>query len=71
MYTNRGSLQEILGHYNAITLKGDLKVNIQDVQTCINHILGTQDWGVAADVNNDGAVNVLDVQEIVNIILGV
>ncbi|MFZ2603749.1 MAG: dockerin type I repeat-containing protein, partial [Candidatus Omnitrophota bacterium] len=54
--------------------KGDLtadnQVNIQDIQACVNHILGTQDWGSAADVNSDGAVNVLDVQAIVNIILG-
>ncbi|MFZ2603747.1 MAG: dockerin type I domain-containing protein [Candidatus Omnitrophota bacterium] len=41
-----------------------------NIQACVNHILGTQDWGAAADVNSDGAVNVLDVQEIVNIILG-
>ncbi|MFZ2603844.1 MAG: dockerin type I domain-containing protein, partial [Candidatus Omnitrophota bacterium] len=54
--------------------KGDLtadnQVNIQDIQACVNHILGAQDWGAAADVNSDGAVNVLDVQAIVNIVLG-
>lgn len=50
-------------------ITGDSLVNIQDIQACVNHILGTQDWGGAADVNNDNAVNVLDVQEIVNIIL--
>ncbi|MFH1129077.1 MAG: putative Ig domain-containing protein [Candidatus Omnitrophota bacterium] len=56
------------------TQKGDLtadnQVNIQDIQACVNHILGAQDWGAAADVNSDGAVNVLDVQAIVNIVLG-
>ena len=48
---------------------GDSQVNIQDIQACVNHILGTQDWGALADVNGDEAVNVLDVQAIVNIIL--
>ena len=55
------------------TLKGDLtgdnQIDIQDIQACVNHILGTQDWGSAADVNGDGAVNILDVQGIVKIIL--
>ena len=51
---------------------GDGFINILDLQACVNHILGTQDWGeAAADVNCDGTVNVLDVQAIVNIILGV
>ena len=51
-------------------VNGDGLINVQDIQACVNHILGTQDWGEAGDVNNDGAVNVLDVQTIVNIILG-
>jgi hypothetical protein len=45
-------------------------VNINDVQACVNHILGLQYWGIIADVNGDGSVNILDVQYIVNIILG-
>ena len=52
-------------------VNGDGLINIQDLQACVNHILGTQDWGEAADVNCDGVVNVLDIQEIVNAILGV
>ena len=52
-------------------LTGDGLINILDLQACVNHILGTQDWGAAADVNCDRAVNILDIQEIVNIILGV
>lgn len=51
-------------------LNSDGKVDITDVQVCVNHVLGVQDWGTNADVNSDGAVNVLDVQAIVNIILG-
>ena len=50
-------------------VNGDEEVNHQDVDACVNHILGIQDWGEAADVNEDGNVNVLDVQEIVGIIL--
>jgi len=60
--------------YGAVSLKGDLnkdgKVNIQDVQCCVNHILGKQNWGSAADVNGDGKVDQNDIKEIINIILG-
>ncbi|HSB89445.1 MAG TPA: LamG-like jellyroll fold domain-containing protein, partial [Anaerolineales bacterium] len=57
-------------------LPGDLtldgRVDVLDLQLCINVILGAEaDPGVIAraDVNLDGAVNVLDAQAIVNIIL--
>jgi len=60
--------------YGSSPLKGDLnkdgKVNIQDVQACVNHISGKQDWGTRADVNGDGKVDEMDVREIMNIILG-
>ncbi len=59
--------------YGAKSLKGDLnkdgKVNIQDVQACVNHILGKQDWGSVADINKDGKVDEGDVEEIIRIIL--
>jgi len=59
--------------YGGEPLKGDLNndtlINIQDIQACVNHILGTQTYA-AADVNADSSVDVLDVQGIVNIILG-
>ena len=38
---------------------------IQDIQDCINHFLGTQNYGLAADVNEEGNVNGMDVQETV------
>ncbi|MDY6856953.1 MAG: choice-of-anchor Q domain-containing protein [Thermodesulfobacteriota bacterium] len=44
-------------------LNGDDLVNTQDIHACVSHILGTHDWGSAADVNEDGSVDVLDVQE--------
>jgi hypothetical protein len=60
--------------YGSAPLKGDVnkdgKVNIQDVQACVKHILGKQDWGERADVNGDGNVDEEDVKEIVKIILG-
>jgi len=50
-------------------VNGDGYVNIQDVQACVNHISGTQDWGSKADVDGDGKVNENDAKEIINIIL--
>jgi len=54
------------------TLEGDVNadglVNAADIEACVQHILGFQDWGQMADVNEDGHVDILDVQEIVNII---
>ena len=53
-------------------LNGDGRVNVLDVQLCVNVFLGVQtdpDIVARADVNNDGAVNVLDVQRIVNMFL--
>ena len=48
----------------------DKKININDVQACVNHILGIQYWDVDADVNEDGNADVKDVQKIINLILG-
>ena len=53
---------------------GDGGVNVFDVTTTVNHILGSGNEGLdfdAADVNGDGTVNVFDVTKMVNIILGV
>jgi len=54
-------------------LKGDINldgsVDVLDVQACVNHILGLQNYGSSADVNGDGSTDVLDVQAIVNEIL--
>jgi hypothetical protein len=46
-------------------VNGDGLVDVADIEACVGHILGRQDWGEAADVNGDGRVNVLDVQRIV------
>jgi len=51
-------------------LQGDVtrdgSVDESDIQACVDHILGTTNWGEAADVNGDGKVDVLDIQIIVN-----
>lgn len=61
------------GNPNSPDIDGDINkdsvVNIQDVQACVNHISGTQDWGTRADVNRDGKVNNKDVAEILTTIL--
>jgi len=58
--------------YGSFSLRGDVnkdgKVNIQDVQCCVNHISGTQDWGKKADVNIDWKVDNRDMTEILNTI---
>jgi len=55
-------------------LQGDINsdniVNILDVISCINIILGYSDTIVLADLNNDNVVDVLDIIILVNIILG-
>ncbi|MDY7030530.1 MAG: dockerin type I domain-containing protein [Thermodesulfobacteriota bacterium] len=50
-------------------INSDGSVDSGDIDACISHILGIQDWGAKADVNGDGSVNALDIQGIVKIIL--
>ena len=54
--------------------KGDLnadgQVNMTDVTTLINMILGNTAPAAAADLNADGRVNVTDVTALIAIILG-
>ena len=53
-------------------VNGDGRVNVSDVTTLINMILGIVPTNQeAADVNGDGRVNVSDVTAIINIILGI
>ena len=68
IYTNLSEGSEtILGDVN-----GDGKVNVSDVSTLINMILGLSPMDEAlADVNGDGKVNVSDVTALINIILGI
>jgi hypothetical protein len=53
-------------------INGDGRVDVLDIQLCVNVILGTEKDPTivdAADVNQDGMVNVLDVQWTVNVFL--
>ena len=53
-------------------VNGDGRVNVSDVSTLINMILGiTPTDKTRADVNGDGRVNVSDVTALINIILGI
>ena len=55
-------------------LLGDINldgiINILDIISSVNIILGTIDFNNTADMNQDGVVNVLDIVSLVNIILG-
>ena len=53
-------------------VNGDGRVNVSDVSTLVNMILGLVEKDeTAADVNGDGRVNVSDVAALINIILGI
>ncbi len=47
---------------------GDGEVNIADINTVINVILGTS-FSDKCDINHDGEVNIADINVIINIIL--
>ena len=51
-------------------LNGDGNINILDVVSTVNIVLGMADWVDAADYNGDNVINVLDIVSIVNVILG-
>ena len=55
---------------NPYDLNGDGEVNVGDVTTLVNMILGKTEINPAADLNKDGDVNVGDVTTLVNVILG-
>ncbi|MBO6190029.1 MAG: hypothetical protein J6N92_04370 [Alloprevotella sp.] len=55
---------------DAADLNGDGAVNVGDVTTLVNMILGKAEMSSAADLNGDGSVNVGDVTTLVNMILG-
>ncbi|MBC8312380.1 MAG: hypothetical protein H8E72_08735 [Candidatus Marinimicrobia bacterium] len=50
-------------------LNGDGVINILDIISTVNIILGTQPFNPLGDLNGDGGINILDVVSIVNIIL--
>ena len=54
-------------------LLGDINsdgiINILDVVSMVNIVLGNLEWVDAADYNSDGIINILDIVSIVNFIL--
>jgi hypothetical protein len=48
----------------------DNQVNVLDVQSLVNNLLGNASCPGDCDSNNDGSINVLDLQLLVNVILG-
>ena len=64
---------ENAGSCTAGDVNGDTLINVLDVVTVVNFIMGVStpddDEACAADFNEDGLVNVLDVVSIVNVIM--
>ena len=60
-------------YFDSIAILGDLNedtvVNILDVISCINIVLGITEPVDNADLNNDGIINILDIVSLVNLIL--
>jgi beta-glucanase (GH16 family) len=51
-------------------MNSDGSVNVVDLQSLANAVLGIQSLGGNGDLNGDGSVNVIDIQVLVNVILG-
>ncbi|MBC8311132.1 MAG: aryl-sulfate sulfotransferase [Candidatus Marinimicrobia bacterium] len=62
-----------LDYFTTSFILGDVNndgvINILDVVSTVNIVLGLADWVDAADYNNDGIINVLDIVSIVNVIM--
>ena len=73
-----GSVRDIGANWYGSYIVGDVNqdgsINVTDIVTIINFVLGnsvpTNDEFTAADMNVDGIINILDVIEVVNVILG-
>ena len=53
--------------FGDITLDG--LINVLDIVTLVNIILGQDDFNILGDLNQDGLINVIDVVTLVNLIL--
>ena len=51
-------------------ITGDGEVNILDVVSLVNVIMGAANSGPCDDITGDGEINILDVVSLVNIIMG-
>ena len=63
------------GYFTGKNIQGDVngdgEVDVRDVTTLINMILGTIDMNEAGNVNGDNDINVMDVTALINLILGI
>lgn len=65
------NIEEIPDHLNG-DVNGDGRINVSDVTSLVNMILGVIDKDdQLGDVNGDGKVNVSDISTLINIILGI
>jgi len=55
--------------YTPGDVNDDGLINILDVVSTVNIVLGLAEWVNAADYNDDGVINILDIVSIVNLIL--
>ena len=61
------------GSCDAGDVNADGTINVLDVVTMVNFIMGvdpSDDEACAADFNSDGAIDVLDIVSVVNVIMG-
>jgi beta-glucanase (GH16 family) len=60
----------VMAGSGACDINSDGGVNVLDLQSLANAVLGIQSLAGQGDLNADGSVNVLDIQVLVNVILG-
>ena len=68
-YTLNLTLEDWEPPYQTGDVNGDEVLNVLDVISTVNIILGLAEYNEIADVNMDGSINVLDVISLVNLIL--
>lgn len=67
-------MSEVTTHTFELALVGDVnsdgKVDVDDINTLINHILDLAKVGENGDINGDGKIDVADINMLINLILG-
>ena len=60
-------------YFDSASLLGDLNsdqiINILDIISTVNIVLGVENYNINGDINQDGIINVLDIISLVNIVL--
>lgn len=64
----------IINYTPGVSATGDYNndglINVTDIVSTVNIVLGINEFSAAVDLNSDGMINVLDIVSIVNIVLG-